>query len=308
MKKLLQFFASVCLLSVISLAQSNGTVTITSPLSGSTAASPVHFIASAQAASGRHITAMRIYVDYVSVYTVFASSLNTYVSLAQGSHRVIVQALGQCRICVQKVGVGKCHNAISVAHANSNAQSKSNSHTGSNSNPDPKSHTDPKSPTPTATSCSGTTYYVSTSGNDSNNGVSTTSPWKSVAKVVAFEPSLRQGDCVLFQRGGVWNEQLSISNVHGSQSYPITFGNYGSGNPPVLDGGSTRLYGIVGASASGQAANSYVTIDGFEVRNATSGGIIFSYSCPAGYYHPKQLCPQQRLRCLSWRLLRMFRC
>jgi hypothetical protein len=70
---------------------------------------------------------------------------------------------------------------------------------------------------------------------------------------------------------------LKISNVHGTQSYPITFGNYGTGNPPVLDGGSTRPNGIVGASGSGQTANSYVTIDGFEVRNATSGGIIFSY-------------------------------
>jgi hypothetical protein len=125
--------------------------------------------------------------------------------------------------------------------------------------------------------CSGTTYYVSNSGNDSNSGVSTSSPWRTVAKVVAFEPSLRAGDCVLFQRGNVWSEQLSISNVHGSQTNPITFGNYGSGNLPVIDGGSSRAYGIVGASASGQAANSYVTIDGFEVRNATSGGIIFSY-------------------------------
>ncbi|HET9285402.1 MAG TPA: choice-of-anchor D domain-containing protein [Candidatus Angelobacter sp.] len=129
----------------------------------------------------------------------------------------------------------------------------------------------------TSANCSGTTYYVSTSGSDSNSGVSVSSPWKTVAKIVAFEPSLRQGDCVLFQRGGVWSEELKISNVHGSQSYPITFGNYGTGNLPVIDGGSTRPYGIVGASGSGQTANSYVTIDGFEVRNATSGGIIFSY-------------------------------
>ena len=134
----------------------------------------------------------------------------------------------------------------------------------------------------TSASCSGTTYYVSTSGSDSNSGVSASSPWRTVAKIVAFEPSLRQGDCVLFQRGGVWSEELKISNVHGSQSYPITFGNYGTGNLPVIDGGSTRPYGIVGASGSGQAANSYVTIDGFEVRNATSGGIIFSYLVQPG--------------------------
>ena len=134
----------------------------------------------------------------------------------------------------------------------------------------------------TNSNCSGTAYYVSNSGSDSNNGISTSSPWKSVAHVVAFEPSLRAGDCVLFQRGGVWSEELKISNVHGTQTNPITFGNYGTGNLPVIDGGSTRPYGIVGASASGQAANSYVTIDGFEVRNATSGGIIFSYLVQPG--------------------------
>jgi len=134
----------------------------------------------------------------------------------------------------------------------------------------------------TNANCSGTTYYVSNSGNDSNSGVSASAPWKTVAKVIGFEPSLRQGDCVLFQQGGVWNEQLTISNVHGSQSYPITFGNYGSGNLPVLDGGSARSYGIVDGYASGQIASSYVTIDGFEVRNATSGGIIFSYLAQPG--------------------------
>jgi hypothetical protein len=134
----------------------------------------------------------------------------------------------------------------------------------------------------TNANCSGTAYYVSNSGSDSNNGVSTNSPWKTVAHVVAFEPSLRAGDCVLFQRGGVWSEELKISNVHGTQTNPITFGNYGTGNLPVIDGGSTRPYGIVGASASGQVANSYVTIDGFEVRNATSGGIIFSYLVQPG--------------------------
>lgn len=151
--------------------------------------------------------------------------------------------------------------------------------TGVNPTPTP---TPTPSPTPPGANCSGTEYYVSNSGSDSNNGVSTSSPWKTVAHVVGFEPSLRAGDCVLFQRGGVWAEQLNISNVHGTQTNPITFGNYGSGNLPVIDGGSSRQYGIVGASASGQTANSYVTIDGFEVRNATSGGIIFSYLVQPG--------------------------
>lgn len=134
----------------------------------------------------------------------------------------------------------------------------------------------------TNASCSGTTYFVSNSGSDNNSGISAASPWQSVAKAVSFEPSLRPGDCVLFQRGGVWFEELTVSNVHGTQSNPITFGNYGTGNLPVLDGGSTRLYGVVGANAPGQSANSFVTIDGFEVRNATRGGIIFSYLVQPG--------------------------
>jgi len=134
----------------------------------------------------------------------------------------------------------------------------------------------------TNSNCSGTAYYVSNSGSDSNNGISTSSPWRTVAHVVAFEPNLRAGDCVLFQRGGIWAEQLTISNIHGTQTNPITFGNYGTGNRPVLDGGSTRLYGIVGGHDSGQIASSYVTIDGFEVRNTTRGGIIFSYLAQPG--------------------------
>ena len=136
------------------------------------------------------------------------------------------------------------------------------------------------SPTPTGTNCSGTAYYVSNSGSDSNNGISTSSPWKTVAHVVAFEPSLRAGDCVLFQRGGVWAEQLNISNVHGTQTNPITFGNYGTGNLPVIDGGSSRPYGIVGASGSGQAANSHVTIDGFEVGIRRAVALSSRSFCP----------------------------
>jgi hypothetical protein len=134
----------------------------------------------------------------------------------------------------------------------------------------------------TNANCSAKTYYVSNSGSDTNSGTSTGSPWKTVAKVVSFEPSLAAGDCVLFERGGVWNEQLTISNIHGTSIAPITFSNYGSGNRPVLDGGSTRLYGIVDGQSSGQVASSYVTIDGFEVRNATSGGIIFAYLVQPG--------------------------
>jgi hypothetical protein len=254
----------LCVISLPVLASAWVNVTVSTPANNSTVTSPV--LIAASATSDRNITGWRIYVDGTSVYhTGSTNSIRTSISMAPGTHKVIIRAWA----------------------SNGTYGSATLTETVGSSTPTPTPTPSPTpspspSPTPTGTTCSGATYYVSNSGNDSNNGVSTSSPWKTAAKVVAFEPSLRQGDCVLFQRGGVWNEQLAISNVHGSQSYPITFGNYGSGNLPVLDGGSTRPYGIVGASASGQTANSYVTIDGFEVRNTTSGGIIFSYLVQPG--------------------------
>jgi len=65
-------------------------VTVCSPATGSTVASPVHFVAAAE--STHPITAMRIYVDNISKFTVNASSLDTSVALATGTHSVVVQA------------------------------------------------------------------------------------------------------------------------------------------------------------------------------------------------------------------------
>jgi hypothetical protein len=65
-------------------------VTVTSPSSGSTSSSPVHFVASASGASA--ITAMKIYVDTAAVFAVNAASLNTSLSMSKGSHSISVQA------------------------------------------------------------------------------------------------------------------------------------------------------------------------------------------------------------------------
>ena len=65
-------------------------VTVSSPAPGSTSASPVHFVASATSANP--ITAMRIYVDNISVYLVSASKLDTLVTMSTGGHSVVVQA------------------------------------------------------------------------------------------------------------------------------------------------------------------------------------------------------------------------
>ncbi len=77
------------------------------------------------------------------------------------------------------------------------------------------------------------TYYVSPAGSDANNGVSPNTAWQTVARVnaSAFQP----GDQVLFQRGGQWHESL-IASSSGTQTSPITFGDYGSGAKPKFWG------------------------------------------------------------------------
>lgn len=81
-----------------------------------------------------------------------------------------------------------------------------------------------------------TTYYVSNAGNDSNSGLSSSLPWKTLAKVNAF--SFKAGDQILFQRGGTFYGSLTVkqSGVSGS---PITFSAYDSGANPVITGFTT---------------------------------------------------------------------
>ncbi len=78
------------------------------------------------------------------------------------------------------------------------------------------------------------TYYVSSSaGNDSNAGTSISAPWKTIAKVNGR--SFSAGDSILFKCGDVWREQLTVSSS-GTSSNRITYGAYGTGANPVING------------------------------------------------------------------------
>lgn len=75
------------------------------------------------------------------------------------------------------------------------------------------------------------TYFVSSSsGSDSNSGVSEQSPWKSLEKVNSF--SLQPGDIVQFQRGDNWTGSLTPTQSGTSNAF-ITFGAYGSDTKPL---------------------------------------------------------------------------
>lgn len=86
--------------------------------------------------------------------------------------------------------------------------------------------------------CSGaTTYYVSTSGLDTNNGTTTATPWKTLNKVntTAFV----SGDQILFKCGDTFNGNLTASNSVQGWDKALTYGAYGTGNKPVISGFET---------------------------------------------------------------------
>jgi len=119
------------------------------------------------------------------------------------------------------------------------------------------------------------TYYVdAVGGNDSNNGKSTGAAWKTLTKVNGV--TFTSGDKILMKRGCTWSGQL-YPKGSGTSTSTITVGAYGTGNRPIINGGSL---------ASGAAVylhnQSYWVIQDLEVTNdsgtnnvgtATVGGV-----------------------------------
>lgn len=137
-------------------------------------------------------------------------------------------------------------------------------------------------------------YYVDAiNGNNSNSGTSEPLAWKTVAKVNSA--SLIPGDIVLFKRGQIWNEQLRITRP-GTPARVITFGVFGSGGAPTINGSNrtipTRGDGIINVNANNilldglKAASSggygikispsvsNITVQNCEVNDTIDGGII----------------------------------
>lgn len=73
-----------------------------------------------------------------------------------------------------------------------------------------------------------TKYYVSNSGSDANNGLTTATSWQTLHKVNVS--TFSNGDSILFKRGDVWNDSLIIN--HGQ----LNFGAYGTGIKPEITG------------------------------------------------------------------------
>ncbi|MBU3199931.1 RICIN domain-containing protein [Clostridium estertheticum] len=133
---------------------------------------------------------------------------------------------------------------------------------------------------PVTVSAAGSGYYVdSISGSDSNNGTSTTTPWKTLTKInaITFQP----GDKILFKAGGSWTGMLSPLGS-GSSTSQITIDMYGTGVKPLIAGNGATA----GIQLNGQE---YWTIQNMQVTNtAASRAIrqgIYIYGKATGITH-----------------------
>ncbi|QJD86274.1 carbohydrate binding domain-containing protein [Cohnella herbarum] len=86
----------------------------------------------------------------------------------------------------------------------------------------------------------GTTYYVSSSGgNDSNDGLSSATPWRTLTKIssITFNP----GDTILLKAGDQWTGEILYPHGEGTSTNWITVSSYGTGaKPKLLPGASTN--------------------------------------------------------------------
>ncbi|MDF0666229.1 MAG: right-handed parallel beta-helix repeat-containing protein [Nitrospira sp.] len=112
-----------------------------------------------------------------------------------------------------------------------------------------------------------TTYYVATTGNNSNLGTEA-QPWQTVAHAVN---TMAAGD-MTYVRGGTYHEGLIQFKRSGTRAAPIKLLNY-PGESPIIDFiDKTQFHRILIQHSSGtNVAMGWITIQGFEIRDGYNG-------------------------------------
>ena len=119
------------------------------------------------------------------------------------------------------------------------------------------------------------TYYVATNGVDTSAGTSTNAPWRTLQHAAS---TLAAGDTVLV-RGGVYNEVVVFGVSGTDTNHTVTFQNF-PGETPVVDGTGLAVAQRAYAAGLFEFTNgSYVTVQGFELRNYQTSSTAY---VPAG--------------------------
>lgn len=142
-------------------------------------------------------------------------------------------------------------------------------------------------PSATASLPANTTYYIdATGGNDSNNGTSAATAWKTLNKITAQQFSA--GDQLLFKAGCTWAGNVVLSGS-GTSAAPIIVNMYGTGNKPVINGdpstnGSVAVllnnisyWEVNNLEVTNTAPNSQNALTGIKINNSSSAATDHIY-------------------------------
>ncbi len=115
------------------------------------------------------------------------------------------------------------------------------------------------------------TYYVSPTGNDSNNGTAPGAAWQTINKV--NQQTFAAGDVIRFQGGATFPGNLLFSNEAGTPTSPIIINSYGTGRATIQAGTS---YGIYLQNKGGFRINNLNFVGGGMHVNASSGILLYN--------------------------------
>lgn len=123
----------------------------------------------------------------------------------------------------------------------------------------------------------GNIYYISAKGNDKNSGRSPKDAWRSFQNADSEAQILKEGDQVLFERGGIYRG--SLLTVSG-----VSYGAYGEGKKPELYG-SLQNYADAGLWTEAEVESVWKLQTG-EMRDI--GNVVFDHD-PMGKWAMKRL-------------------
>lgn len=123
-----------------------------------------------------------------------------------------------------------------------------------------------------------TQYYVASNGSDAANGLTTGTPWQTIAKVNGT--TFAAGDTISFRGGDTFSDATLTPGQSGTSGHPITFNSYGTGRATIVapaTSDSIYLHNL-----------SYITVDGFILDGSahadTYAGVDLYWDVP-GTYH-----------------------
>lgn len=123
-------------------------------------------------------------------------------------------------------------------------------------------------PTPGPMSTTGNTYYVSTTGSNSNTGLDKAHPFLTIAKAVSV---MAEGDWC-YVASGTYNETVSMpSTLNGTAAKPIRFISQTKWGAKIVSPGT-------GYTSAVKIAGDYIEFNGFEVTGGGAIGIEYAGS------------------------------